>query len=446
MNCHPHLAKLRLFAATIVSAILISAAPESTLSQTLSNFDRDRGILMLQQVRNQLKKSYYDPTFKGMNVDARFKEAEGKIKEATSLGQIFGIIAQVLLELKDSHTTFGPPQRTYRTDYGWQMGMVGDRCFVLAVKPGSDAEKKGLKVGHQVYSVNGYGPIRENLSTLQYLLYRLRPVPGIQVVVIDKGQPKQMDIMAKVTQGKQVMDLTDSDGGDYWQLVREEENEGRLFAHRYYEDLSDVMIWKMPHFDLDDEGVDKMMDKARKRSALILDLRGNPGGSVNTLKRMVGALFETEIKIADEKGRKESKPMVSKTRKNDAFKGKLFVLVDASSGSSAEVFARIVQINKRGTVIGDRTAGAVMVSRNFPFQIGTDTIVPFSASITVADLIMSDGKSLEGVGVIPDELLLPTGDDLMGKRDPVLARAAALAGLKLAPEAAATMFPIEWKK
>ena len=65
--------------------------------------------------------------------------------------------------------------------------------------------------------------------------------------------------------------------------------------------------------------------------------------------------------------------------------------------------------------------------------------------VTDADIVMPDGRSLEGAGVVPDETLLPTGADLAAGRDPVLARAAALAGIELDPLAAGALFPFEWK-
>ena len=87
-----------------------------------------------------------------------------------------------------------------------------------------------------------------------------------------------------------------------------------------------------------------------------------------------------------------------------------------------------------------------MQSQQYGHQVGLETVSIYGASITNADVIMKDGKSLEHVGVVPDELLLPSASDLAANRDPVLARAAELVGLKLDSGAAGKLFPIEWKK
>jgi C-terminal processing protease CtpA/Prc len=391
-----------------------------------------------------VRKDYYDPNFHGLDLEARFKEADEKIKQADSLGQILGIIAQSLIDLNDSHTFFMPPPRPSETDYGWQMQMVGKKCYVVAVKPGSDAEAKGLKEGDEIYSIDGFEPTRDNMWKIQYFYNALRPKPGMQLVVIKPtGQEQQLDVMAKITDGKRVTDLTGDDVNDF---IRKMENERRLRRHRYHEVGSDLFIWNMPSFDLEESRVDEMAGKFKKSKALILDLRGNGGGYEVTLLRLLGNLFDHDVKVGELKRRSETKPIQAKTRGGDAFAGKLIVLIDSQSGSAAELLARIVQLEKRGIVIGDRSAGAVMRSKAHWYELGVDTVIPYGVSITDADIIMSDGKSLERVGVAPDQIMLATALDMAAKRDLVLSQASQLAGVTLSPEKAGALFPIEWRK
>jgi C-terminal processing protease CtpA/Prc len=438
--------RMRLAVAAVLLFGVGTALPAR--AQGITGKDRDRGRVMLNTVKNDIKKDYYDPAFRGIDLEARFKQAEEKMNQAQSLGQVFGIVAQVLIEFDDSHLFFIPPSRVTSTEYGWQMQAVGGRCYVTAVKPGSDAEAKGLKAGDRILSVDGFEPNRDNLWKLNYLYNVLRPQPGMHVVAAGPdGRQRELDVMAKTRTGKMIYDLAGLNAGtDLWDLIRESENESRLYRQRYTEVGEDLFIWKMPQFSLDELRVDEMMDRAKKHKALILDLRGNPGGYEITLQRMLSYFLEEDQKIADLKRRKETKPLMVKTRGDKGFKGKLVVLVDSESGSSAEIFARVVQLEKRGTVIGDRTSGAVMRAKQRGYQLGVDTVAFYGASITDADMVMSDGKSLEKVGVTPDELLLPAQADLAAKRDPVLVRAAAILGVKLDAEKAGALFPIEWRK
>ncbi len=423
------------------------ALPPALAQDTVSNFDRERGRTMLNIIKGDLKKHYYDPTFHGVDVEARFKEADEKIKRATNLGQVFGAVAQFLIELDDSHTYFLPPNRSYTTDYGWQMQMIGDKCYVVAVKPGSDAEKKGLKEGDEIYSIDGFAPLRETIWKINYFYHALRPAPGMRLVVIKPdGREHELEVLARIKEGKRITNLTTfGSGADIFDLIRQRENEARLYRHRYLELAEDLFIWKMPAFDLEEHKVDEMVGKFRKRKTLILDLRGNGGGYEITLLRLLGNLFDRDIKIGDLKTRKESKPITAKTRET-FFPGKLIVLIDSTSGSAAELLARVVQLEKRGIVIGDRSAGAVMRSRYHPHEIGVDIVIFFGASITDSDITMTDGKSLERAGVVPDELKLPTAADFAAKRDPILAYALSLAGTTVTPEKAGTMFPLEWQR
>ena len=425
---------------------VVAIAFVAASAQSLSTADRDRGHVILRTLKNEIKKSYYDPAFHGVDLEARFKAADEKVDRAQSLSQIFGIVAQTLIEFEDSHLFFIPPSRAARSDYGWQWQAIGDKCYVVAVKPGSDAELKEMLPGDLVLAIDSYQAARDNVWKLDYLYNALRPQPAMRVVLQHPGgKQQQLDVMAKVTERKRRLDLTEPGGGDLWTLIRESENEERLYRNRYYELGDDLLIWKMPLFD-SEQVIDDMMRKVRKHKALVLDLRGNPGGAEDALKRMIGYFVDHEVKVGDFKRRKETKPLLAKTQGDNAFSGKLVVLIDSRSASSAEIFARIMQMEKRGTIIGDRSAGAVMRAEGHSYQLGADVVVLYAASITDADLIMTDGKSLERTGVTPDELLLPTAADLAAKRDPVLARAAALVGVKLDPEKAGSIFPVEWRK
>jgi C-terminal processing protease CtpA/Prc len=426
-----------------VMMLVLGLCPTVALGQGFSNFNPAAGRTVLKVLKGDIEKNYYDPEYRGIDLDALFNEAEAKISAAESTSQIFGIIAQTLLNFEDSHTFFLPPERASRIEYGWQMQMIGEECYVVAVKPGSDADQKGLRPGDRILAVDGYEPTRDILWMMHYDYYTVRPRPGMRVSVLSPdGAQREMDILAKVIPGKRSYDLNSN---DIWDVIREGQSESRLHRHRFQEHGEDLFIWKMPQFDMTEREVDNRMNNIRKFRTLILDLRGNGGGSVRTLERLAGNFFDRDLVIAELKGRKEMDPQKAKSRGKDIFTGDLIVLVDSESGSAAEMFARIVQLEKRGTVLGDRTAGAVMQSRHYSHSLGAMTVFFYGVSITNADVIMSDGNSLERIGVTPDEAALPSADDLAAGRDPVLARAAELAGVELTAERAGSFFPIEWR-
>jgi hypothetical protein len=99
-----------------------------------------------------------------------------------------------------------------------------------------------------------------------------------------------------------------------------------------------------------------------------------------------------------------------------------------------------MQLENRGTVVGARTSGRVMEAIHYIEKQGVDTVILYGFSITDADLIMKDGESLEHAGVVPDEIVLPITADLAEGKDPVVARAAAIAGLNLDPDEAGKLF------
>lgn len=427
----------------IVLSILVSAALAWS-QQQMSSIQRERAQDILKFTANDIKKNYYDPKFHGVDWDAAVAHTREQIAQSTSFNMAMSHIAAMIDLLHDSHTFFLPPQHSYRIDYGMQYQIIGDRCFITRVRPGSNPESKGIKPGDEILEINGYTVDRDDLWKIQYVFNALRPQPALTFLLKDPaGVQHQIDVNTKFHTGKQVTDLTGAnDFSDIWGLIRDEETQEHLLRARYVEHGDDLAVIKVPEFSFTQDEVEKMISVARKHTNLILDLRGNPGGGVDTLKYLVAGIFDKEIKIADRVGRKDNKPETAKPR--HPFDGKIVVLVDASSASAAEIFARIVQLEKRGVVIGDKTSGAVMEARHIDEQMGADTVIFYGVSVTESDLIMSDGKSLEHVGVTPDEVVLPSAQDLAAGRDPVLSRAAEILGVKITPEDAGKAFPYEW--
>jgi C-terminal processing protease CtpA/Prc len=414
-------------------------------SQQISDLDRQRAQQMLKTVGDDVRKHYYDPKFHGVNLDKEIADSKDRIEKVTSMNMALSNIAAALDALDDSHTFFLPPQHAMHHEYGWEYQMVGDRCFITQVRPKSDADAKGVKIGEELLSINGIAPTRDTTWKLQYLFGVLRPQVGLRLALQDPaGTPRTADAMARIRETKRVTDLTGANGaGDIWNLIREEETYEHQMRARYAEYGDPLIVMKVPEFEFSPSEVGAMMDKVRRHKAMILDLRGNPGGSVETLEYLLGAMFDKDVKIADRVGRKENKPQIAKTSHNP-YTGKLLVLVDSRSASAAELFARVMQIEKRGLVLGDRSSGSVMESKHYSEKTGADTVIFFGVSVTDADLIMTDGKSLEHVGVTPDEVILPTAADLANARDPVLSHAAELLGVKISPADAGKLFPYEW--
>ncbi len=427
-----------MFAGSPIFLIAQQAPPK------IAKFERDEVMQMLETISADVKKHYYDKNLHGLDWSANVKTFEARVDNAASLNRGLSEVAAALDVLNDSHTFFLPPPRPYKHNYGWIISMIGPKCFVLQVKPGSDAEKKGVKTGDQVLTINGFAPDRDNLWKMNFVYNVLRPQPALRVEILTpEGEHKDLEIVAEMRELPKVRDLTGQGVWDYFREIEDSVHESRM---RWTETEDGIMILKFPSFVYTQSQVDEVLKKARKHSALIIDLRGNGGGRVDTMREFLSNFFDHEIKIADRQMRGNSKPETAKPHGKDVFAGKLLVLVDSRSASASEILARVVQLEKRGTVLGDQSAGAVMESIRYNYHIGFDTRTFYGASITEANLIMADGKSLEKVGVTPDEAVLVSGKDLALKRDPEMARAVQLAGGTMSPEAAGKLFPYEWPK
>jgi carboxyl-terminal processing protease len=140
-------------------------------------------------------------------------------------------------------------------------------------------------------------------------------------------------------------------------------------------------------------------------TALILDLRGNPGGDLDAGVRLAGDFLPRGAVIArviDADGDEQ----IHEARGARPHAHPLVVLVDGRTASAAELFAGALRANDRALIVGERTYGKGAVQAVVPAEDGAGVI-----AATVAHCTLPDGEPIDGVGVTPDvEIAAGEGD------------------------------------
>jgi C-terminal processing protease CtpA/Prc len=396
---------------------------------------RDMFFEWLDAMKDAVKEEYYDPKYHGIQLNARFDAAKAQINSLDYDWQMFRVLVALLMEFDDSHTYVVLPPRKDHYDYGFDMQMVGADCLITAVKKDSDAEKAGLEVGDKIVRIGEIKPDRDSLWKLFYVLYQLAPTEFLELTVKKENAPeKTIKDNAIITTRK-----------EYLEERKKRKDKEKTDPIKCTEISKEIIACKLYTFDAEKSDVDKMMKGVAGYTKLMLDLRGNGGGLVTTEEYLTGYFFDHDVKMLDLRGRKKTEARIAKSKGKKAFNGELAVLIDSQSASASEVFARVVQLEKRGKVIGDVSSGSVMTSLpiallRYKQRFGyTTKVFPLFISLSIGDVVMSDGGRLEKKGVVPDIPIVPTGYNLKARLDPVLAAASTMLGYKLSPEDAGKM-------
>lgn len=165
-----------------------------------------------------------------------------------------------------------------------------------------------------------------------------------------------------------------------------------------YEMLEDDMgLISVSEFD--DVTVDQFADalatvKGSGAKGIILDLRGNPGGSLSAVVSMCRMILpEGLIVYTEDKSGKRSEYTCDGSRKLTL---PLVVLVDMNSASAAEIMAGAIQDHGLGTLVGTTTFGKGIVQQIVPFKDGS------AVKITISAYFTPSGKNIHGIGIVPD--------------------------------------------
>ena len=255
------------------------------------------------------------------------------------------------------------------------VGMVVSKRFgyayVVAAVPGSPADKAGVARGDFIEKVNGKSTTKMPVWQVRNALRGTQPV---KLQVLHGGETKRSEIT--VTPAA------------FHPLKLESST------------ISGIAYIKVPYFEQGTAAEFKAaLDDVRKRNVrkLIIDLRGNAGGSVEQAITAADELLTSGVITALEGRKVESKKW--QADRATSYDGEVQVLADMSTAAGGEVFAGAIRGNNRGKVVGATTYGKAIVQRFITLPSGG------GVQMTVAHYTTPDLKAITETGVKPDVIV-----------------------------------------
>jgi carboxyl-terminal processing protease len=381
---------LGLIAAVSISLLMIVLP----VSLKVSTAKEAQYVKTLNQVWNEVNSNFFDPKFNGIDWNAKRDEYTNRVKSSQSIEEASAVINQMLSELNTSHTRF---YSKLEPAYYQLLGIFSDRgfskqikkvfpdgkidypgigiftkdlnkkTFITAILDNSPAAKAGLKVGDEILAVDGkpYQPIQSFVNTQEVKL-SIQRTPDSKNVEQITVIPKKLDPNTLFLDA-----MKDS--------IKIIERQGKKIGY--------VHIWSYAGDQYQELLVNEIAyGKLKDAEALILDLRDGWGGAdPNYLN-----IFTEKVPVLTRIGRDGIKRDL-----DFQWRKPVVMLVNNGSRSGKEILAYGFKKYKLGTLIGTKTAGAVVGGSPFLLEDGN------LLYLAVIDVLV-DGERLEGKGVIPD--------------------------------------------
>jgi carboxyl-terminal processing protease len=314
--------------------------------------------------------------------------------------KVQGAIAGLVKAYGDPYTMYFPPSESERfqedisgnfSGVGMEVGVRDGLITVIAPLPGTPAEKAGIVTGDAIVSIDGEST--ENMS-VDEAVRRIRGDKGTVVTlsIYREGETSFREI--KIT--RDTIDIP---------TVKTET-------------VDDVFIISLYSFNaVSDTKMEEAMNQfvASKKSKLVLDLRGNPGGFMQSAVDVASFYMPSGKIVVRERAHEGGEDKVFRTRTRQAaeFNPKnLVVLVDNGSASASEILAGALKDHQVATVIGVPTFGKGSVQELIDLD-NNDSI-----KITVARWLTPNGVSISNGGLMPDIVVKRSYEDREAGKDP----------------------------
>ncbi len=275
---------------------------------------------------------------------------------------------------------------------GAEVGMRNDIVTIIAPIEGAPAARAGLRAGDKIYAIDGQSTIGLSVDEAVKLI---RGPKGTKVVLtIIRGEDKPSDIT----------------------ITRD-----TIFVKSLSYNLrsDNFMVIKVSSFNDDTLGLfEEAINTAllKNPKGIILDLRNNPGGYLDTAVAMAGEWVEAGPVVAEQYGenKRDEYPSSGRARLKDF---PTVVLINGGSASASEILAGALRDYHKATLVGEQTFGKGSVQSLMGLSDGS------SLKVTVAKWLTPAGDFIDEKGLEPQVKVEMTLDDLNNSRDPQLDKA-----------------------
>jgi carboxyl-terminal processing protease len=397
----------------------------------------EKGLETFDAAWKIIRDSHFDPGMNGVDWQAVRTELGPRAARARTETELRDVIKEMLGRLGLSHFALIPsssgdpasPAVDLSGDPGFDVRLVGSELVVISVDPQGGAAAAGVRAGWRLLSLDAM-PVAELLSRLpETMPDRLRHVEAWRLV----------ETRARGPRGSRASLMFDNGGQDIGVAVERRAEPGQpatvgnLPTMHVRFDAEERRTPKgatagVIRFNVWMPAVDglfqKAIDRFRRHDAIVIDLRGNPGGLAAMIMGISGH-FLTErqalgvMKTRDAVLRFAANPrLVSAAGERvQPFGGPLAILVDDMTGSASECFAGGMQSLGRARVFGQTSMGQALPAFFAKLPNG-DVLIH-----ATGDFVTANGTRLEGRGVVPDEPVALSRKELLDGRDPTLAAA-----------------------
>ncbi len=329
----------------------------------------DQYIQCFERVYNTMEENYYRPVVREVydRFIAKFdKEIYGKLSDKTKKINFIcwrnaAYLVDFLKDPEDIFSAFFPPKAAdqyaktalgQRVDLGIEGKLTPEGYMVSFVEPRSDAFEKGLEAEDFILAIDNVKVAGLSEKEIQEKLTPLIDT-AVALALLDHKSKAERSIS----------------------VISKEYFKQSVFMVPV--DVPGVYCLQIKHFNR--KTADDMfrflsaIKKHNEATALIIDLRGNPGGPPLAAREIAAFFLAPDEELAYFQKKNQPKAMLSvpPLGKEYHYSGPMAILIDKGSGSASELFSGFMQKRKRAVLFGTNSAGKVMLKSMFDYDDGT---------------------------------------------------------------------------